>query len=180
MERCVLAAARDGLPAVIVNPTSFIGPWEFRKFDDCFVNLVLSGRFPIVMSQMNSVIDVRDVAAAIDRAVSRELFGCPIALAGHNVSLPDLVYRTAQVAGMRFPPPVPFDSETSTMIAFWGQTACNLLGIESPNPWKLIPLVADLVPMSPSPAQIALGVKIRPLEETLRDSVAFHRRRGRG
>jgi nucleoside-diphosphate-sugar epimerase len=177
MERTVIAAAREGLPAVIVNPAAFLGPWEFRAVEGSFVRLVLERRLPMVIDQPMCVIDVRDVADAIDRAMSRELFGRAIPLAGHNIGLPHLAILTARLAGLPSPPPLPLDGRAVSAAAFWAEAACKAFGIAPPPALGFIPLIADVLPMQPSPEQIDLGVRIRPLEETLRDAVAFHQRR---
>ena len=177
MENAVLAAARAGLPAVIVNPAVFLGPWEFRDEQMSIVRLVLAGRLPVVMDRTICVVDVRDVAAAIDRALSHELFGRPVPLAGHNVTLQDLVSRTAWLAGMPAAPPWAVDSGMLAAGAFWSYAAFAAFGVRPPEYLSFIPLIPDVPAMEPSPEQIELGVRIRPLEETLRDSIAFHRER---
>ncbi|HEY1756706.1 MAG TPA: NAD-dependent epimerase/dehydratase family protein [Bryobacteraceae bacterium] len=177
MERTVIAAAREGLPAVIVNPAAFLGPWEFRAVEGSFVRLVLERRLPMVIDQPMCVIDVRDVADAIDRALARELFGRPIPLAGHNIGLPQLAVLTARLAGLPSPPPLPLDGHAVSAAAFWAEAACKTFGIAPPPALGFIPLIADVLPMQPSPEQMDLGIRIRPLEETLRDSLAFHRAR---
>jgi hypothetical protein len=48
--------------------------------------------------------------------------------------------------------------------------------VAPPNFWSFITICPEIMPIAPSPEQIALGVKIRPLEETLQDAVAFHQR----
>jgi hypothetical protein len=58
------------------------------------------------------------------------------------------------------------------------EMASALLGRRPPDEWLVVPLIGDNLPMTPSAEQVALGVRIRPLEDTLRDSVAFHRTRG--
>jgi dihydroflavonol-4-reductase len=180
MEQAVIVAARAGLPAVIVNPAAFLGPWEFRAVEGSFVRLVLERKLPMVIDQTMCVIDVRDVADAMDRAMSQELFGRPIPLAGHNIGLPDLVVLTARLAGVPPAPPLTVDGGTVSAAAFWTQAAFQGFGLGAPAALGFIPLIVDVLPMQPSPEQIALGVRIRPLEETLRDALAFHRGRAFG
>ena len=175
MEQTVIAAASEGLPAVIVNPAAFLGPWEFQAGDRSIVRLVLARMLPVVADQTICVIDVRDVADAIDRAMSQEFFGRPIPLAGHNIALRDLVVRIARLAGMPPVPPLIVDGRAVSAAAFWTQAAFTAFGLATPASLGLIPLIPDLLPMQPSREQIAIGLTIRPLEETLRDSVAFHR-----
>jgi dihydroflavonol-4-reductase len=178
MERAVIAAARKGLPAVIVNPAVFLGPWDFREVEGSFTRQVLEQRFPVVLNQPMCVVDVRDVADAIDRALAQELYGHPIPLCGCNIGLPELVEWTSQLAGLAPLPPFLLDPDLVSASAFWMQATSMAFGFVPHPALNFIPLIADSVPMQPSPEQMALGVKIRPLEETLRDAIAFHRSRG--
>jgi dihydroflavonol-4-reductase len=172
MERGVIAAAREGLPAVIVNPVACMGPWEFRE-GPSFTRTVLSGYLPAVMDQTLSLIDVRDVALAIELALNRELYGHPIPLAGHNVTLAELASRIAACNGMRAAP-IPVDRRWASFAAFWAGASFTTFGLPVPSLWGAIPLTAECYPMPPSPEQIAFGLRLRPLEETLCDAAAFH------
>jgi dihydroflavonol-4-reductase len=177
MEHIVVAAAREGLPAVIVNPATFLGPWEFRPVEGSFVRLVLERRLPMVLNETTCVIDVREVAVGIDRALAHELYGCPIPLAGYDIDWPELVMLTAQLAGLPWEPVFSLPSDVVSAWVFWMQTAHMAAGLTPPAALDFVPLIADTLPMGRSTEQIALGVTVRPLEETLRDAIAFHRTR---
>lgn len=175
MEQAVMAAAQQGLRAVIVNPAACLGPWEFRDAESSFVRLVLDRRPPMVMDQTLSVIDVRDVAEAIERALERELFGHPIALAGHNIGLVELAREIWALDGASGPPPVAIDSRMASIAAFWTSAAFAAFSRPAPSPWRAVPLIADSLPMHPSPEQIAMGLSPHQLAGTLLDAIAFHR-----
>lgn len=175
MERAVLAAAGEGLPAVVVNPAACLGPWEFRAEGSSFVRLVMARRLPAVMDQVISIIDVRDVAEAIDRALKHKFFGRPIALAGHNVSMATLAQQISSLDGAGGVPPMPIDPRMASVAAFWTSAAYASFGQSAPDLWRAVPLVADGFPMQPSAEQIAMGLSLRPLSATLRDAIAFHR-----
>lgn len=175
MEQAVIAAAREGLPAAVVNPAACLGPWEYRAEESSFVRLVLSRRLPAVMDHVLSVIDVRDVAEAIESALDRELFGRPIALAGYNVSLLELARQIVSLDGAGCAAPAALDSRLASLAAFWTTVGFAALGQSAPDPWRAIPLAADGFPMHPSPEQTAMGLSLLPLSTTLRDAIAFHR-----
>ena len=174
MERAVVRSALEGLPAVIVNPATFLGPWEFREVEASFVRLVLERRLPMVLNGMTCVIDVREVAEAIDKALALQWYGHPIPLAGHNISWPDLVMLTAQIAGLPWEPVVPLPADAVSAWNFWTQAGYTALGLPPPPALNFVPLIADTFPMPPSPEQLTLGIVVRPLEESLRDSIDFH------
>lgn len=174
MERAVLTAAREGLPAAVVNPAACLGPWEFRAEGSSFVRLVMARQLPAVMDQVISVIDVRDVAEAIDRILQLKLFGHPISLAGHNLSMVTLARLITDICGADGAPPVPIDPRIAAMAAFWTSAAYAAFSQAAPDLWRAVPLVADGFPMQPSPEQIAMGLNLRPLTDTLHDAIAFH------
>ena len=172
MEQTVLAAAHEGLPAVVVNPAACLGPWEFRGDASSLVRLVMSRRLPLVMDQVLSVIDVRDVAEAIDAALERELFGRPIALAGHNLSVAELARQIAEINGGAAPAAI--DPRLASMAAFWNSAAFAAFGQATPDVLRAVPLAADGFAMRPSPEQIAMSLNLHDLSATLRDAVVFH------
>jgi nucleoside-diphosphate-sugar epimerase len=174
MEAEVLGAARHGLPVVVVNPACCLGPWEFRARERSFVSLALAGGLPVVMDQTINVIDVRDVAAAIGLALAHECFGRPIPLAGHNITVSALVTLIDALAGGRGVAPMAVDRSIALAGAFWAQAVFTALGQPAPALLQAVPLLAFDFPRSPSVEQFAIGLRVRPLEETLRDAVAFH------
>lgn len=173
MERVVMEAAREGLPAVIVNPAACLGPWEFRGENSSLVRLVLTRRLPLMMDRTLSVIDVRDVASAIDAALKRELFGRPISLAGHNLTLVELARQILELDG-RGGSPIAVNASVASMAAFWTALSYAAWNQATPDPWRAVPIAADGFAMDPSPEQISLGLKFFSLHETLRDAVCFH------
>jgi dihydroflavonol-4-reductase len=175
MEQAVLDAAHRGWPALIVNPAACLGPWEFRGDASSLVRLVLAQRLPVVMDQNLSVLDVRDLAEAIDRALARELFGRPIPIAGHNLNLVDLVRQIRSLGGVNGPPPTPIDPRIVAMTAYWTSATLAAFGQASQDLWRAVPLIADAFPMQPSSDQIAMALELRPLSVTLGDTIAFHR-----
>lgn len=175
MERAVIAAASEGLQVVIVNPAACLGPWEYRADESSFVRLVMARRMPLVMDHMLSVIDVRDVAMAIERALAHKMYGRPIALAGHNVSLLEVARQIAALDGAGGLMPMAVDARVAALTAFWASAACAAFSRTTPDVWRAVPLAAEGFPMVRSPEQIATGFDLRPLWVTLRDAIAFHR-----
>lgn len=175
MEQAVMRGAAQGLPAVIVNPGACLGPWEFRAENSSFVGLVLARRLPLVMDNTLNVIDVRDVAEAIAGALTRELFGRPIALAGHNINMVELARQIMQLDGAGGAVPAALDSRLASLAAFWTSVSLAAINRTPPDPWRATPLVADGFPMEPSPEQVAMGLALHSLSDTLRDAIAFRR-----
>jgi dihydroflavonol-4-reductase len=178
METMILDAARSGLPAVVVNPTACLGPWEYRDASSSFVGLVMSLRLPLVMHQVLNVIDVRDVAGALVAAADRERYGVPIGLSGHNVALDELARRVSDIAGVRRP--LGAEPRLAALFAFCAESALAVFRQEAPDVLRAVPLIADGWATEPSAEQLALEVGIRPLDDTLHDAVQWRRDLGFG
>jgi dihydroflavonol-4-reductase len=125
------------------------------------------------MRQVINVIDVRDVATSIVAAVEARRYGVQIPLAGHNIAADALARRLADLAGVP-PPTLAIDSRVASVLAFWGELSWAALGRPAPYALRVVPLAADAWPMDQTVEQNTLGVAIRPLEDTLRDTVRWH------
>jgi dihydroflavonol-4-reductase len=172
MEDLVLRAARDGLPAVVVNPGACLGPWEHDTARS-FVHMVVTERLPVVARRVVNVIDVRDVARAVYAALEKRVYAVPIGLAGHNVAIQELAQRVAEIAGVA-PPALVADSRALVAASFWVDAVASLTGGSPSSQVLAAPLIADALPMTPGELQRRLGVRARPLDETLHDAVAWH------
>ena len=111
-ERLVLAAARDGLDAVVVNPTAPVGEGDRKPTPTGrMVAGVASGRIPAYVASGLNVVDVRDVAAGHILALERGRVGERYLLGGVNLTLAELFAAIARIAGrsrprLRVPYPV--------------------------------------------------------------------------
>jgi dihydroflavonol-4-reductase len=104
-EELVIAAARGGLDAVVVNPTTPVGPGDVKPTPTGrMIAGVARGRIPAYLAGTGlNVVDVRDVARGHVLAYERGEPGERYLLGGENVSLKDLFARIARLAGR--PPP---------------------------------------------------------------------------
>lgn len=177
MENMVLDAARTGLRAAIVNPTACMGPWDRRQRELCVVPMLVTGQVPAIVARNVNVIDVRDVAAAIRAAIEQQRFGVPIPLAGHDSQTDALAARICNLAGVPAPR-LRVPARLAAGGALWAEAAWAVLGRPSPLPAIGPLLILERYPTGPSAGQRALGVLPRPLDETLRDSIAWYRHLG--
>ncbi|HEY2256133.1 MAG TPA: NAD-dependent epimerase/dehydratase family protein [Variovorax sp.] len=174
LEAMVLEAARAGLRAVVVNPTACLGPWDRRPRAQCVVPLLVTGQVPAMMARTLNVIDVRDVAAGLRAALEQRHFGVPLALAGHDCRTDWLAARVCALAGATAPR-LRVPGRLVAVGALCAEAGWALLGRPSPMPAIGPLLVLDGYPMSPGAGQRSLGVRPRPLDETLRDAIDWYR-----
>lgn len=175
MEEMVVTAARGGLPAAIVNPTTCLGPWDGKPHGRSIVGQLLRGEVLAVAEHRINVIDVRDVAAGLLAAVAAERYAEPIPLAGHNLLVGELVDWICELAGVpapRWRPP----AATTVVPSYLAEGLLALVGARSPSP-ALVPILLCEQDWRPvGRAQRQLGAAPRSLSATLLDTVEWHRR----
>lgn len=99
-ERIVLAAARDGLDAVVVNPTTPVGDGDrFPTPTGRMVEGVATGRYRGYLDTGVNVVDVRDVARGHLLALERGRCGERYLLGGVDLALRELFAAVADLAG---------------------------------------------------------------------------------
>lgn len=109
MENEVLEAAKNGLPAVVVNPTAFYGPYDVKPTSGTQILMIAKRLMPFYVDGPINVIDVRDVAAGMIKAAERGRSGERYILGNWNTTQKELNRLIARVAGVRAPlAPVPF------------------------------------------------------------------------
>jgi dihydroflavonol-4-reductase len=104
-EQLVLAAAGRGLDAVVVNPTTPVGPGDAKPTPTGrMIAGVARGRIRAYLPGTGlNVVDVRDVARGHVLAYEKGTRGERYILGGENVSLRELFARIARLAGRRPP-----------------------------------------------------------------------------
>ena len=95
---------RDGLPAVIVNPSTPIGPRDARPTPTGRIIVeAASGRMPAFVDTGLNLAHVDDVAAGHVAALERGRIGERYILGGDNVFLADMLADIARLVGRRPP-----------------------------------------------------------------------------
>jgi len=167
MEQDVL---REGLPAVIVCPTVVFGPGDIHLSISRLLLAIARGQVPFSVDGVVNVIDVRDVAEAHVSAAERGRIGERYILGGHNLTIAELIDGVARVAGVASPrfriPP--------SILRGMGALSRWLPG----DPGATLRSQHLLQPLSNAKAVSELGLAPRPLEDTLRDALAWFRERG--
>jgi dihydroflavonol-4-reductase len=173
-EDLVMDAASAGLRAVIVNPTMCLGPWDVHDRELCLIPRLLCGEVPGAVRQILNVLDVREVAQGLVGAIEEELYGRPMLLSGHNISAQNLFSWICELAGVEMRPLTAPISVT----AFASLALEAVMGVaNSDSPIKsLAPiLMYQHEWMPPCAAFQKLGISLRPLYETLQDSIEWYR-----
>ena len=174
IEAETIAAARNGLKAVMLNPTMCIGPWDIREREFCIVPRLLAGEVPAMTNQILNLIDVRDVADAVVSALMAEKFGEPIPLSGQNISVDMLCSWICEIG--RVPPPrTRIPSSLAVAGSYAAELALAIIGQDTPLP-SIFLMLADAIDCPAADRrQLDLGIAPRPLYETLLDAIDWYR-----
>ena len=146
-EDLVLDCIREGLPAVVVNPSYFVGPFDYRPSPfRLWFPLAIMSRVRLVPSGGFNVVGAADVAAAHLWALEHGAVGSRYPISGENISLAEFVSAVNMAAGRpRAPKTVPdgilrlvahgcvFDSYVAGML-----TRLNYVDAVSPVPQHLL------------------------------------------
>lgn len=178
-EREVMKGIEKGLDAVILNPTSLIGPFDYAPslMGNVLINLYQQ-RLPSLVQGGFNWVDVRDVVQSALNAIKRGKKGERYLLAGHWKTVKEISEAAAQITGKPAP---------KFTFPIWFTRACLPLA-RAYSRLRGIPLFyteesLDILlranrNINSSKAQEELGHSPRPLEETLADAYASFRQRG--
>jgi dihydroflavonol-4-reductase len=178
-EREILAAVDRGLDAVIVNPTSVIGRYDFKPgpMGDVLLRLGL-GKMPALVPPGFDFVDVRDIAAGAIAAEERGRKGEKYLLPGHYATFPALAKLMEKASGRRAPrlvTPIWLARVGAPFLGAW----CKVTGGRPLYTSESLDILTRSHPnIRGDKAVRELGYTVRPLEETVRDSWDWFRSAG--
>ena len=173
-ERIVLGAVQDRLDAVILSPTAVLGPLDFQPSAMGQVLRALAhGRVPALVAPAgHDFVDARDVAAAVLAAARSGRRGERYLLSGTHLSLVELARRWARVTGRR-PPRLVAPMWLARLAAPFAPPLARCRGRRPLLSPESLRMLRDARPVSRTKAEVELGYRPRPIEETLRDTWAW-------
>ena len=171
MEACVLEAARDGFPAVVVNPTAVFGPGDVHLTLGKILIAIKRGYGIAWVPVTTNVVDVRDVAIGHLAAAQKGQIGERYILGGFNTSLKaiiELVASIFKVSGPRFGIPIQFITLIVKIVDLFPFLSTG-------NHMRAIPLWQGF---NTQKAEQELGIVPRPFEETVEDAMTWFKENG--
>jgi dihydroflavonol-4-reductase len=170
---------RDGLPAVIVNPSTPIGPRDVRPTPTGRIIIeAASGRMPAFVDTGLNLAHVDDVAEGHVGALLRGRIGERYILGGDNVLLADMLAEIARLVGRR-PPKLRIPRAVVYPLAWAAELMAGISGREPFVTLDGLRMARHRMFFSDAKARAELGYVSRPHEEGLADAIAWFRAHGR-
>lgn len=175
MEEKILQSAQQGIPAVVVIPTEFFGPYDQQPTSGRHILMVAKGRMPVYIPGRVNVIDVRDVAVAMILGAERGRVGERYLVGHWNTTQQDLNELIAYVVGVA-PPCIP----VPVALARWGAkvrewTSRSLFRRPPYLPAFVVEMMAHLQHYDCSKAQRELDYPLTAPEKAIEDAVRWFR-----
>lgn len=166
------------LPAVIVNPSTPIGPRDIKPTPTGrMIVEAASGRMPAFVDTGLNLVHVDDVARGHLMAEEQGRVGERYILGGENLSLAEILRRIAAIVG-RAPPtvrlPLPVVWPVACVAEAWGR----LTGREPLVTFDSLRMARKKMYFSAAKAERELGFRARPANEALADAIAWFRSAG--
>jgi dihydroflavonol-4-reductase len=178
-EELVVAMAAQGLPVVIVNPSTPIGPRDGRPTPTGRIVLEAArGRMPAFVDTGLNLVHVDDVAAGHLAALRLGRTGERYILGGDNVTLAQMLADIAALVG-RAPPRLKLPRAPLFPLALAAEAIARFTGAEPFLTRDGLRMAAHPMYFTSAKAERALGYRHRPYREALRDAVAWFAERGR-
>ena len=175
-ERLVLSMVADqGLPAVIVNPSTPVGPRDVRPTPTGrMIVAAASGGIPAFVDTGLNLVHVDDVALGHLAALERGRVGERYILGGQNVSFSKILHDIAKIMGRKGPKfRMPWYS--ALPVAFVAEAMAGVTGREPLATLEGVHLSKHRMFFCADKAERELGIKARPYQEGLLEGVRwFH------
>lgn len=172
-------AQKENLPVIIVNPSTPVGPRDIKPTPTGRVIVdAASGRIPAYVDTGLNLVHVDDVAVGHLLAFERGTVGDRYILGGHNMALKELLIQVAMIAGQP-PPRVRLPHNLVLPLAYFAETWARISGRGEPLiTVDGVRLAKKLMFFASKKAERELGFHPRPVDEALRDAVAWFHQHG--
>jgi dihydroflavonol-4-reductase len=171
-------AARAGLPVVIVNPSTPVGPGDIKPTPTGQLVLdAAAGRMPAYVDTGLNIVHVDDVAAGHLLAFERGTAGERYILGGEDMTLQTILAQIAQLVG-RKPPRIRLPYAAVLPIAYLAEAFAKVSGRSGRVTLEGVRMSRKRMFFSSGKAVSELGYRWRPPSEAFDDAVRWFRERG--
>jgi dihydroflavonol-4-reductase len=177
-QEAVLAAAAEGLDALVINPSAVIGPYDLKpSLLGQAIMLMAQRKLPGLIPGGYDWVDVRDVAEGAVAALRKGRKGEAYLLSGHWESLKGLHEMILELTGGQRRLPV-FPFWTARLGVPFMSLLARLQGRQPLYTRETITILKEANPrVSHEKASRELGYRPRPLKVTVEDTLNWFRER---
>lgn len=175
----VFKFADAGAPVVVCSPTLPVGPGDRLQTPPTRLAVtVCRGKLPAYLDCRMNLVDARDVATGMLRVMRRGRVGIRYLLGGHNLRLRDWLGLLGAAAGRpapRWTVPYPLALAVAWMSECWADHVTGRMPLATVTGVRL---TRRSMFFDPSASLAELELQPRPIEESVRDAVAWYRAQG--
>lgn len=165
--------AERALPAVIVNPSTPIGPGDLRPTPTGRIIVeAASGRIPMFVETGLNLVHVDDVADGHLAALQRGTVGERYILGGQNVLFSQMLADIAEMVG-RSPPRLRIPWYATLPVACVSEALAFFSGHEPLATLNGVRMARERMFFNSAKAETELGYRARPYRDALRDAVRW-------
>ncbi len=99
----VIEAASNGIPAIVVNPTFMIGPYDTAPSSGALILALYHGKIPFCAPGGRNFLCVKDAAVGVANALAHGVQGESYILGHENLTYREFFAKAADVIGVRAP-----------------------------------------------------------------------------
>lgn len=170
--------ADENLPAIIVNPSTPIGPRDVRPTPTGRIVVEAAvGRMPAYVETGLNLVHVDDVADGHVAALKKGRIGERYILGGQDMTLGQMLAEIAQLAGRRAPT-IKLPRALIYPIAYGAELAARITGREPFATVDGLRMAKYKMFFSSAKAEHELGYRARPAREALAEAFDWFRRAG--
>lgn len=170
--------ASEGLPAIIVNPSTPIGPRDVKPTPTGRIVVEAArGRIPGFVETGLNLVHVDDVAEGHFAALKRGIVGQRYILGGTNVVFADMLADIARLVG-RKPPRLRIPRAAALPVAYAAEAMARFTGREPFATVDGIRMAAHRMFFTAAKAERDLGFRPRPYVQGLEDAIRWFRQAG--
>ena len=177
-EKEAMEAARQGMPVVIVNPTTPVGPGDAKPTPTGRIIVdFLNGRMPAYVDTGLNVAAVEDVAAGHLLAAEKGIVGGRYILGGRNMTLKEILASLARISGQH-PPRIRLPHFVALASAYVDSWISRMMDHEPRIPLDGVRMARHAMFVDCSKAQRELGYAPGPVDAALARAVRWYQEHG--
>ncbi|PTR16018.1 dihydroflavonol-4-reductase [Nitrosospira sp. Nsp2] len=177
-EQAAFQLAEAGAPVIVCSPTLPMGPGDRNQTPPTRLSVAFcQGKIPVYLDCKLNLIDVRDVAVGLVRAMQRGRPGVRYLLAGHNCRLIEWLQILGDIVNRPAPRwTIPYP--VALAIGWFSELWADHISHRMPSATVTgVRLTKRTMHFDPSATYDELGLEApRPIEESARDAVSWYRK----